>query len=417
MLTQLRQPDPARPAGRQAPARRSRPSGPTEPAGYGTLADFSALHLLQLDACTKCGTCHEVCPANATGRPLSPRDVVLELREQVDAAMRRLGSAACSASCSAAGRRVERARRDRRGRVRVETIWSCMQCNACVEICPVGIEQAPIINQLRRRAGRGGRARRRPAGDAAGRSTSPATRSARTGAAAASWTEELDFEVKDARKRAGRRALVRRRLRLLRPALPARHPGAGAALPRGRRSTSGSSTTASATPATTSAGSARRGCSRCSPRQNIATLSALRVQPHRHQRPALAEHAAQRVPRLRRRAGRSCTTPTLLLELIDDGRLDAPRAARLPGHLPRPLLPGPPQRRLRRAAADPRAARLRAGRDAAQPRQLVLLRRRRRPDLDRRRAAAPSARPRTASARRSELERASTSSSSPARRT
>ena len=35
--------------------------------------------------------------------------------------------------------------------VRAETLWSCMQCNACVEICPVGIEQAPIINQLRRR--------------------------------------------------------------------------------------------------------------------------------------------------------------------------------------------------------------------------------------------------------------------------
>ena len=35
--------------------------------------------------------------------------------------------------------------------VRTETVWACMQCNACVEICPVGIEQAPIINQLRRR--------------------------------------------------------------------------------------------------------------------------------------------------------------------------------------------------------------------------------------------------------------------------
>ena len=52
----------------------------SEPAGYATLQDFSELHLLQLDACTKCGRCHEACPANATGRPLSPRDVILELR-------------------------------------------------------------------------------------------------------------------------------------------------------------------------------------------------------------------------------------------------------------------------------------------------------------------------------------------------
>ncbi|MBS1843145.1 MAG: hypothetical protein JST53_01900, partial [Actinobacteria bacterium] len=65
--------------------RRLRPipdSRAEEPAGYGAIADFSALHLLQLDACTRCGKCHEACPALATGRPLSPRDVVLELREQ-----------------------------------------------------------------------------------------------------------------------------------------------------------------------------------------------------------------------------------------------------------------------------------------------------------------------------------------------
>ena len=46
------------------------------------LSDFFTEHLLQLDACTKCGKCHVACPANATGRPLSPRDVVLDLREQ-----------------------------------------------------------------------------------------------------------------------------------------------------------------------------------------------------------------------------------------------------------------------------------------------------------------------------------------------
>jgi len=63
----------------------------SEPAGYATLADFSISHLIQLDACTKCGKCHEVCPANATGRPLSPRDVVLELREQANASMDEVG--------------------------------------------------------------------------------------------------------------------------------------------------------------------------------------------------------------------------------------------------------------------------------------------------------------------------------------
>src|SRR5581483_1220327 len=67
------------------------PDRTEDPAGYATLADFMPIHLLQLDACTKCGKCHEACPANATGRPLSPRDVVLELREQSNRAMANMG--------------------------------------------------------------------------------------------------------------------------------------------------------------------------------------------------------------------------------------------------------------------------------------------------------------------------------------
>ena len=80
------------------------PERAAEPAGYGTLADFSPLHLLQLDACTKCGRCHEACPANATGRPLSPRDVILELREQPHPRDGQSGSAGCSARSPTATR-------------------------------------------------------------------------------------------------------------------------------------------------------------------------------------------------------------------------------------------------------------------------------------------------------------------------
>src|SRR5207245_83634 len=49
--------------------------------GYGKIADLTWQHLVSLDACTKCGKCHVVCPANASGYPLSPRDVILDLRE------------------------------------------------------------------------------------------------------------------------------------------------------------------------------------------------------------------------------------------------------------------------------------------------------------------------------------------------
>jgi Fe-S oxidoreductase len=154
-----------------------------EPAGYAALEDFSPLHLLQLDACTKCGRCHEACPANATGRPLSPRDVVLELREQAN------HPSATGFGGSVIGP----------DGVRPETAWACMQCQACVEICPVGIEQAPIINQLRRRMVEDGVLDANlqatlqtihKSGNSFGENKRKRGR----------WTAELEFEVPDARK-------------------------------------------------------------------------------------------------------------------------------------------------------------------------------------------------------------------------
>jgi Fe-S oxidoreductase/nitrate reductase gamma subunit len=147
------------------------PERADEPAGYARLEDFMPVHLLQLDGCTKCGKCHDVCPANATGQPLSPRDVILGLRDQV-----KEGPIALPAA----------------------TVWSCYQCNACVEVCPVGIEQAPIINQVRRSLVEQGEM---PAdlqstlrvitksGNSFGENRRRRGR----------WTDELDFDVKDAR--------------------------------------------------------------------------------------------------------------------------------------------------------------------------------------------------------------------------
>src|SRR5919106_4199982 len=174
-----------------------------EPAGYGSLADFSPVHLLQLDACTKCGKCHEACPALATGRPLSPRDVVLELREQANDAMREVGIGGVLGVLINKGQRAPNEGFDqpvvRDDGVRADTVWSCMQCNACVEACPVGIEQAPIINQLRRRLVEEGEL---PANLQATLETiqksgnSFGERARKRGR----WTEELEFEVTDARK-------------------------------------------------------------------------------------------------------------------------------------------------------------------------------------------------------------------------
>jgi Fe-S oxidoreductase len=186
--------------------KRLAPVGPEragDPAGYGALADFSVHHLIELDACTKCGRCHEACPAFATGRPLSPRDVILELREQANRAAAQTGIGGVLGSLLHAPRPASP---DPFAlpvigpdAVRSETAWACMQCNACVEACPVGIEQAPIINQLRRRLVEEGDIDPTLAatlqtihksGNSFGENRRKRGR----------WTEQLDFPVKDARE-------------------------------------------------------------------------------------------------------------------------------------------------------------------------------------------------------------------------
>lgn len=176
--------------------------------GYAALEDFSPLHLLQLDACTKCGRCHEACPANRTGRPLSPRDVVLELREQANGAWAPVGVGDVLRTLLAGGGDDAVASDGRlhapvvgHDGVRPESVWACYQCNACVEACPVGIEQAPIINQMRRSLIEEGELPSdlqstlqtiQKSGNSFGENRRRRGR----------WTRDLDFEVPDARKQA-----------------------------------------------------------------------------------------------------------------------------------------------------------------------------------------------------------------------
>jgi Fe-S oxidoreductase len=163
----------------------------TADVGYAFIDALSPKHLLDLDACTKCGKCHAACPATATGYPLSPRDLVLDLREVAE------GSMGNRAALGIQPRFPEHA--EILGTIKPETLWSCMQCMACVEICPVGIEHVPIINQMRRalveRGEMDGQLQQTletiyTSGNSFGE---PKRKRGR-------WAKELDFEVKDARK-------------------------------------------------------------------------------------------------------------------------------------------------------------------------------------------------------------------------
>lgn len=163
-----------------------------EEVGYGRISDLEWRHLLSLDACTKCGKCHVACPATASGYPLSPRDLVLDLREVAEGAM------GIRAALRVPPLFDERA--DVIGNpIRAETIWACTQCMACVEICPVGIEHVPIINQLRRRLVERGEMdpllqQTLEAIYESGNSFGEARRKR------ARWTKGLGLEVKDARR-------------------------------------------------------------------------------------------------------------------------------------------------------------------------------------------------------------------------
>jgi Fe-S oxidoreductase len=160
--------------------------------GYGHITDLAPVHLLQLDACTKCGKCTDACPASATGYPLSPRDLILDLREHAEGSLGIRRALRVEPLANVASSLTP-------DPIRPESIWSCMQCMACVEICPVGIEHVPIINQLRRRLVDRGEL------DASLQTTletiydsgnsfgEPKRKRGR-------WAKELDFEVKDARK-------------------------------------------------------------------------------------------------------------------------------------------------------------------------------------------------------------------------
>ncbi len=107
-----------------------------ETLGVKTLADFTWKDLLDFDACTECGRCTSVCPAHAAGKALSPRDIILDLRSLMR-----------SAEDSAP--RTPRSALDVPA-TQPDALWACTTCGACMEACPVFIEQMPKIVDLRR---------------------------------------------------------------------------------------------------------------------------------------------------------------------------------------------------------------------------------------------------------------------------
>ena len=111
--------------------------------GASVVSDFTWKQLFDTDACTICGRCTSVCPANITGKPLDPREMVLKVGEVAAVTAGVSPPVSLVDGIEISGDSVMQ-------RVQPEEVWSCTTCRACDEICPVNIEILDRILDIRR---------------------------------------------------------------------------------------------------------------------------------------------------------------------------------------------------------------------------------------------------------------------------
>ncbi len=124
--------------------------------GLRTVADLSWKDLLDGLTCTECGRCQAACPANATGKPLDPKALIMGLRHLVDEVETRLALVPDGAEvrerlgAPVGPTPADLARPIVGAAISEEAVWDCLTCGACVEACPVRIEHVEKIVGLRR---------------------------------------------------------------------------------------------------------------------------------------------------------------------------------------------------------------------------------------------------------------------------
>ncbi len=117
--------------------------GATEtPAKFGVsdVMDLNRIQLLNAYTCTECGRCTSECPANITGKKLSPRKIMMDTRDRLEEVGKNINK---NGEFKPDGKQLLD------DYITREELWACTTCNACVEACPVSIDPLSIIMEMR----------------------------------------------------------------------------------------------------------------------------------------------------------------------------------------------------------------------------------------------------------------------------
>jgi heterodisulfide reductase subunit C len=109
--------------------------------GASDITDLTWVQLMNAYTCTECGRCTSVCPANITGKELSPRAIMMKTRDRTEEIGKIIDK---KGSFEADGKQLLN------DYILPEELWACTSCNACVEACPVNINPLSIIIDMRR---------------------------------------------------------------------------------------------------------------------------------------------------------------------------------------------------------------------------------------------------------------------------